>query len=217
MPFRNLYVAYALRQTLGRAPVFRSLLVAALFLTKNAASQLGTGVGSDVATCSGFLPSVAFLDVGFNCRSKSRSRARRLRRGFCSGSSYGFPCRSRGLFEVDGFAICMVGDTDLPACKCRHRGDLSSGRAKCRSVFVCEIQMRFRIEAMPMHTKLEPGAHFRLRIEGNIAASRRVGLPPFTIPRNLTIKVLDFALRGSLLPRATTDGPYRNLLIIGYR
>jgi hypothetical protein len=95
---------------------FRSFLIAALFLTKNVAPQLGTGVGSDVATCSASFSSVAFLDVGFNGRSHGRSRARRLRRGFCSGSSYGLPCRSHGLFEgqnpVGGLVIDVVGDAD---------------------------------------------------------------------------------------------------------
>src|SRR5258707_14507586 len=95
---------------------FSSFLIAALFLTKNVAPQLGTGVGSDVATCSASFSSVAFLDVGFNGRSHGRSRARRLRRGFCSGSSYGLPCRSHGLPErqnpVGGPFIDVVGDAD---------------------------------------------------------------------------------------------------------
>src|SRR5947209_11332245 len=78
---------------------FRSFLIAALFLTKNVAPQFGAGVGSDVATCSASFSSVAFLDVGFNGRSHGRSRARRLRRGFCSGSSYGLllDLKRRGL------------------------------------------------------------------------------------------------------------------------
>src|SRR5690242_2842239 len=61
---------------------FHRFLIAALLLTKNVAPQLGTGVGSDVATCSASFSRVAFLDVGFNSRSYGRSRARRLRRGF---------------------------------------------------------------------------------------------------------------------------------------
>src|SRR5258705_1317303 len=96
---------------------FRSFLIAALFLTKNVAPQLGTGVGSYVATCSAPFSSVAFLDVGFNGRSHGRSRARRLRRGFCSGSGYRLPCRSHGLFEgqnpVGGPVIYVVGEADL--------------------------------------------------------------------------------------------------------
>ncbi|MDB5604118.1 MAG: hypothetical protein JWP25_1018, partial [Bradyrhizobium sp.] len=67
-------------------------------------------------TCSASFSSVAFLDVGFNGRSHGRSRARRLRRGFCSGSSYGLPGRSHGLFEgqnpVGGLVIDIVGDAD---------------------------------------------------------------------------------------------------------
>src|SRR3984893_30918 len=94
-----------------------SFLIAALFLTKNVAPQLGTGVGSDVAICSASFSSVAFLDVGFNGRSHGRSRARRLRRGFCSGLSYGLPSCSHGLFEgqnpVGGLVIDVVGDADL--------------------------------------------------------------------------------------------------------
>src|ERR1700722_4433043 len=92
---------------------FDGFLIAALFLTKNVAPELGTGVGSDVATCSASFSSVAFLDVGFNGRSHGRSRARRPRRGFCSGSSYGLPCRSHGLFEgqnpVGWLVIDVVG------------------------------------------------------------------------------------------------------------
>src|SRR6202022_4070870 len=91
----------------------RRFLIAALFLTKNVAPQLATGVGSDVATCSASFSSVAFLDVGFNGRSHGRSRATRLRRGFCSGSSSGLPCRPHGLFEgqnpVGGLVIDIVG------------------------------------------------------------------------------------------------------------
>src|SRR3979490_514486 len=78
---------------------FRSFLIAALFLTKNVAPQLGTGVGSDVATCSASFSSVAFLEIGLSGRSPGGTRSRRLRRGFCSGLSYGPPCRSHGLFE----------------------------------------------------------------------------------------------------------------------
>lgn len=168
MPFRNLYVAYALRQTLGRAPVFRSLLVAALFLTKNAASQLGTGVGSDVATCSGFLPSVAFLDVGFNCRSKSRSRARRLRRGLCSGSSYGLPSRSHGLFEgqnpFGALVIDVVCDADLRLLVVTAFVVITPANKPNAAPFSFTIaQMRFRIEAAPMYAKLEPRARFSRR------------------------------------------------------
>ena len=96
---------------------FRGFLIAALFLTKNVAPQFGAGVGSDVATCTALFSSVAFLDVGFNGRSHGRSRARRLRRGLCSGSSYGLPCLSHGLFEgqnpVGELVIDVVGDADL--------------------------------------------------------------------------------------------------------
>src|SRR6266704_219133 len=100
-PSRHVQVVFFQGMQLHRCErsSYRSFLIAALFLTKNVAPQLGTGVGSDVATCSASFASVAFLDVGFNGRSHGRSRARRLRRGFCSGSSYGLPCRSHGLFE----------------------------------------------------------------------------------------------------------------------
>src|ERR1700692_2473598 len=95
---------------------FDGFLIAALFLTKNVAPQLGTGIGSDGATCSASFSSVAFLDVGFNGRSHGWSRARRLRRGFCSGSSYGPPVRSHGLFEGQnpdgGLVIDVIGDAD---------------------------------------------------------------------------------------------------------
>src|SRR5438034_110230 len=147
---------------------FRSFLIAALFLTKNVAPQLGTGVGSDVATCSASFSSVAFLDVGFNGRSHGRSRARRLRRGFCSGSSYALPCRSHGLFEgqspVGGLVIDVVGDADWLLLVVAARVVITPADKPNAALFSFAIaQMRFRIEATPMHAKLEPGARLSRR------------------------------------------------------
>ena len=147
---------------------FRSFLIAATFLTKNVAPQLGTGVGSDVATCSASFSSVAFLDVGFNGRSHGRSRARRLRRGFCSGSSYGLPCRSHGLFEgqnpVRGLVIDVVGDTDWLLLVVAAFVVITPADKPNAALFSFAIaQMRFRIEATPMCAKLEPGARFSRR------------------------------------------------------
>src|SRR3984957_12052669 len=147
---------------------FDGFLIAALFLTKNVAPQLGTGVGSDVATCSASFSSVAFLDVGFNGRSHGRSRARRLRRGFCSGSSYGLPCHSHGLFEgqnpVGGLIIDVVGDADLRLLVVAAFVVITPADKPNAALFSFAIaQMRFRIEATPMHAKLEPGARFSRR------------------------------------------------------
>src|ERR1700680_1441585 len=137
---------------------FRSFLIAALFLTKNVAPQLGTGVGSDVATCSARFSSVAFLDVGFNGRSHGRSRARRLRRGFCSGSSYGLPCRSHGLFEgqnpVGGLVLGGVGGADLHLLVVAASVVITPADQPNAALFSSAIaQMCFRIEATPMHAK----------------------------------------------------------------
>ena len=147
---------------------FGSFLIAAFFLTKNVAPQLGTGVGSDVATCSASFSSVAFLDVGFNGRSHGRSRARRLRRGFCSGSSYGVSCRSRGLFEgqkpVGGLVIDVVGDADGRLLVVAAFVVITPADKPNASLFSFAIaQMSFRIEATPMHAKLEPGVRFSRR------------------------------------------------------
>jgi hypothetical protein len=147
---------------------FSSFLITALFLTKNVAPQLGTGVGPDVATCSASFSSVAFLDVGFNGRSHGRSRARRLRRGFCSGSSYGLPCRSHGLFEgqnpVGGLVIDVVGDADLRLLVVAAFVVITPADKPNAALSSFAIaQMRFRIEATPMHAKLEPGARFSRR------------------------------------------------------
>src|SRR5260221_13888447 len=147
---------------------FRSFLIAALFLTKNVAPQLGTGVGSDVATCSASFSSVAFLDVGFNGRSHGRSRARRLRRGFCSGSSYGLPCRSHGLFEGQkpggGLVIDVVGDADWHLLVVAAFVVITPADKPNAALFSFAIaQMCLRIEATPMHAKLEPGARFSRR------------------------------------------------------
>jgi hypothetical protein len=147
---------------------FCSFLIAALFLTKNVAPQLGTGVGSNVATCSASFPSVAFLDVGFNGRSHGRNWARRLRRGFCSGSSYGLPSRSHGLFErqdpVGGLVIDVVGDADWRLLVVAASVVITPADKPNAAPFSFAIaQMRFRIEATPMHAKLEPGARFSRR------------------------------------------------------
>ena len=145
---------------------FRSFLIAALFLTKNVAPKLGTGVGSDVATCSASFSSVALPNIGFNGRSYGRSRARRLRRGFCSGSSYGLPCRSHGLFEgqdpVGGLVIDVVGDADWHLLVVAAFVVITPADKPNAALFSFAIaQMRFRIEATPMHAKLEPGARVR--------------------------------------------------------
>src|SRR6202022_368453 len=138
---------------------FRSFLIAALFLTKNVSPQLGTGVGSDVATCSASFPSVAFLDVGFNGRSHGRSRACRLRRGFCSGSGHGLPCRSHGLFKgqnpVGGLVINVIGDADLRLLVVAAFVVITPADKPNAALFSFAIaQMRFRIEATPMHAKI---------------------------------------------------------------
>src|SRR6266849_8668847 len=132
------------------------------------ASQLGAGVGSDVATCSASFTSVAFLDVGFNGRSHGRNRARRLRCGFCSGSSYGLPCRSHGLFEgqnpVDGLVIDVVGDADWRLLVvAAFVVIMPAGKPNAGLFSFAIAQMRFGIEATPMHTRLEPGARFSRR------------------------------------------------------
>src|ERR1700730_7990287 len=147
---------------------FRSFLIAALFLTKNVTPQLGTGVGSDVATCSASFSSVAFLDVGFNGRSHGGSRARRLRRGFCSGSRYGLPCRSHGLFEgqnpVGGLVIDVVGDADWRLLVVGAFVVITPADKPNAALFSFAIaQMRFRIEPTPMPTNLEPGERFSCR------------------------------------------------------
>src|ERR1700688_3270983 len=147
---------------------FSSFLIAALFLTKNVAPQFGAGVGSDVATCSALFSSVAFLDVGFNGGAQGSSRARRLRRGFCSGSSYGLPCRSHGLFEgqnpVGGLVIDVVGDADWRLLVVAAFMVITPADKPNAALFSFAIaQMRFRIEATPMHAKLEPGARFSRR------------------------------------------------------
>src|SRR6202162_1910240 len=135
---------------------FRSFLIAALFLTKNVSPQLGTGVGSDVATCSASFSSVAFLDVGFNGRSHGRSRARRLRRGLCSGSSYGLSCRSHGLFVGQnpggGLVIDVVGDADWRLLVVAAFVVITPADKPNVALFSFAIgQMRFRIEAARMH------------------------------------------------------------------
>src|SRR3982074_3408289 len=147
---------------------FRSFLIAALFLTKNVAPQLGTGVGSDVAACSASFSSVAFLDVGFNGRSHGRSRPRRLRRGFCSGSSYGLPGRSSGLFEGQnpgsGLVIDVIGDGDWHLLVVAAFVVITPADKPNAALFSFAIaQMRFSIEATQMHAKLEPGARVSRR------------------------------------------------------
>src|SRR5882724_8731245 len=147
---------------------FRRFLIAALFLTKNVAPQLGTGVGSDVVTCSASFSSVAFLDVGFNGRSHGRSRARRLRRGFCSGSSYGLPCRSHRLFVRQNpggrLVIDVVGDADWRLLVVAAFVVITPADKPNAALLSFAIaQMRFRIEATPMHARLEPGARFSRR------------------------------------------------------
>lgn len=78
---------------------FQKLPTAALFLTKNVAPQLAPArIGR--RDLFGVFLERRVPDVGFNGRSRGRSRVRRLRRGFRSGSSYGLPvCCSHGLFE----------------------------------------------------------------------------------------------------------------------
>src|ERR1700687_5914432 len=147
---------------------FSSFLIAALFLTKNVAPQFGAGVGSDVATCSALFSSVAFLDVGLNGRSHGRSRARRLRRGLCSGSNYGLPCLSHGLFEgqnpVGGLVIDVVGDADLHLLVVAAFVVITPADKPNAALFSFAIaQMRFRIEATPMHAKPQPGARISRR------------------------------------------------------
>src|ERR1700676_190260 len=142
---------------------FSSFLIAALFLTKNVAPQFGARVGSDVATCSALFSSVAFLDVGFNGRSHRRSRARPLRRSFCSGSSYGLPCRSHGLFVGQnpggGLVVDVVGDADWRLLVIAAFVVITPAGKPNAALFSFAIaQMRFRIEATPIHAKLEPGA-----------------------------------------------------------
>src|SRR5205809_4138301 len=182
---------------------FRSFLIAALFLTKNVAPQLGTGVGSDVATCSASFSSVAFLDVGFNGRSHGRSRARRLRRGFCSGSSYGLPCRSHGLFEgqdpVGGLVIDVISDADLRLLVVAASVVITPADKPNAALSSFAIaQMRFRIEATPMHAKLEPGARFSRRNLG-LGECLRHSVRRFSVEYPLNINPCPLANNTGLL------------------
>src|SRR5207237_8916746 len=105
----------------------------------------------------------AFLDVGVNGRSHGRSWARRLRRGFCSGSSYGLPSRSHGLFEgqnpVGGLVIDVVGDAHWRLLVVAAFVVVTpADKPNAAPLSFAIAQLRFRLEATPLHAKLAPAA-----------------------------------------------------------
>src|ERR1700761_8466360 len=93
---------------------FAGFLTTAFFLTENVAPQFVAGTGSDLAACSPPFASVTFLDVGLNGRSHGGSRARCVRRGFCSCPSERFQCSVLCLLEgkrpAGRLVIDVVGD-----------------------------------------------------------------------------------------------------------